>query len=287
MSASTAIGMVSRTLWNLLDGEMILVPAVPVTVLAPDEPGGVNRRINLFLYKVMENPELKNLDWQVRADNSSQLVPPPLSLNLYYLMTAYAPNVDETGNSTAHEILGDAMRVFYENAIVPQEYLDDGLVDARERIQIMQINFDMEELSQVWNTSGEPFRLSVMYEVSVVQLDMQAARVRTMPARVREIGVPRIMAPYSPPVVNKMEPISGTAGTTVTFSGENLAGWMAYVTLLRASIEVDENSLNEEGKLAGDSFDINIPADLNPGFYEFRVDVSRLFRRTFLFEVTE
>jgi len=273
-------------LWNLLNGEMILEPAVLVTILAPDEGGG-DRRVNLFLYKVMEKSELKNLDWQVRADNTSQLVPPPLSLNLYYLMTAYAPNDDETGNSTAHEILGDAMRVFYENAIVPIEHLDEGLEDAREQIKIMQTNFDMEELSQVWNTSGEPFRLSVMYEVSVVQLDMLTARERAMATRVREIGVPQIKAPFSPPVVGNMDPASGLVGSTVTFSGENLAGWVPYVTILRRPITVDENSLTEEGKLAGDSFDITIPNDLNPGFYEIRVDISRLFRRTFLFEVTE
>ena len=285
MSASTAIGMVSRSLWNLLDSEMILDPEVPVTILAPDEAGG-ERRVNLFLYKVMENPELKNLDWQARADNTSQLVPPPLSLNLYYLMTAYAPNDGETGNSTDHEVLGDAMRVFYENSIVPSEYLTPGLEDAREQIKIMQTNFNMEELSQVWNTSGEPFRLSVMYEVSVVQLDMLTARERAMAGRVLEIGVPQIRAPFSPPVVGNVAPASGLVGSTVTFSGENLAGWVPYVTMLRETIAVDESSLNDEGQLAGDSFDITIPNDLNPGFYEIRVDISRLFRRAFMFEVT-
>lgn len=273
-------------MWNLLNGEMILDPDVPVTILAPDEGGG-DRRVNLFLYKVMENPELKNLDWQVRADNSSQLVPPPLSLNLYYLMTAYAPNDDQTGNSTAHEILGDAMRVFYENAIVPIEHLDVGLENAREQIKIMQTNFNMEELSQVWNTSGEPFRLSVMYEVSVVQLDMLTARERAMAERVRQIGVPQIKAPFSPPVVDSMDPASGPVGTTVTVSGGNLTDWVPYVNILRQLIAVDESSLNDEGKLVEDSFNFSIPSDLIPGFYEIRVDISRLFRRIFLFEVTE
>ena len=150
----------------------------------------------------------------------------------------------------------------------------------------MQTNFNMEELSQVWNTTSQPFRLSVMYEVSVVQLDMLTARERAMAGRVREIGVPQIRAPFSPPVVGNMDPASGPVGSTVTFSGENLVGWVPYVTMLRETIAVDENSLTEEGKLAGDSFDITIPNDLNPGFYEIRVDISRLFRRTFLFEVT-
>lgn len=86
MSASTAIGMVSESLRNLLVGEMTLSPPVNVTILAPDESGG-DRRINLFLYKVQENPSLKNLDWQVKRGEPTRLVPPPLSLNLFYLMT--------------------------------------------------------------------------------------------------------------------------------------------------------------------------------------------------------
>src|SRR5262245_6980972 len=64
MSASTAIGMVSESLRNLLVGEMHLTPPVEVTILAPDETGG-DRRINLFLYKIHESATLKNLDWQV------------------------------------------------------------------------------------------------------------------------------------------------------------------------------------------------------------------------------
>ncbi len=285
MSASTAIGLVSRSLRELLLGEMILDPPVNVTILAPDEAGGA-RRINLFLYKVMENAQLKNLDWQVRRDNTSQQTPPPLSLNLYYLMTAYATNDPQTGNSSAHEILGDAMRVFYENAMVPEGYLAPGLQDARERIQISHIDFDMEELGQVWNTSGQPFRLSVMYQISVVQLDMRPERERALAPRVRQIGVPQVDAPYVPPLLESMAPASGLAESAVTFSGTNLAGWVAYVTLLGAPLEVDPASLDENGKLAGNSFDITLPATLNPGFYEIRVDISHLFRRTFLFEVT-
>jgi hypothetical protein len=89
----------------MLVGEMTLSPAVNVTILAPDESGS-DRRINLFLYKVQENPFLKNADWQVKPGNPTQLVPPPLSLYLYYLMTPYAANDPQTGNTIAHEILG-------------------------------------------------------------------------------------------------------------------------------------------------------------------------------------
>lgn len=278
MSKATAIGMVSASLYKLLDGEITLTPKVPVTIMAPDESGG-NRRINLFLYKVQESPFLKNMDWQVKPGDPTTLVPPPLSLNLFYLMTAYATNDSVTGNSAAHEILGEAMRVFYENPIVPEDYLVEGLKDAREQIKIMLNTLDMEELSQVWNTFTQPFRLSALYEVSVVQLDMLSESEKIMAKRVHQIGIPDVRAPFSPPLVQNIEPMNGPVGTVITFHGEHLSGWKAYVTLMRRLI-IDGTDI------IGDSFEMTVPADLSPGFYEIRVDISQLFRRTFFFEVT-
>ena len=40
------------------------------------------------------------------------------------------------------------------------------------------------------------------------------------------------------------------------------------------------------GAHCGPSIVAVVPADLGPGFYDVTVDVSDLFRRTFLFEVT-
>ena len=277
MSASTAIGMVSESLRHLLVGEMRLVPAVQVTVLAPDEPGG-DRRVNLFLYKVQENPVLKNLDWQVKRGAPTQLVPPPLSLNLFYLMTPYGPNDPQTGNAVAHEILGDAMRVLHEHPIVPQAYLADGLQDAREQIKIMLNTLNVDELSQVWHTFTQPFRLSVLYEISVVQLDMLPASERTMAPRVRQVGVPDVRAPFQPPVVHKIEPVSGRAGTVISVHGDHLAGWRASVTVMGRLI------VNGQ-ELTGDVLTVTMPGDLPPGFHTVQVDISHLYRRTFFFEV--
>jgi hypothetical protein len=278
MSASTAIGMVSESLRNLLVGEMQLSPPVSVTVLAPDESGG-DRRVNLFLYKVEENPSFKNMDWQVKHGSPATLVPPPLSLNLFYLMTTYAPNDVLSGNATAHAILGEAMRVFYENSIVPHDYLVEGLQDARERLQIIQNTLDMEELARVWSTFTQPFRLSVLYKVSVAQLDTLPASERPMPKRVRQIGVPDVRAPFSPPVVGDIVPLSGPVGTSITVRGQHLAGWRAYVMVMG-------RHLLEAQELTQDQFTVTLPANLPPGFHEIRVDISHMCRKTFFFEIT-
>lgn len=278
MSASTAIGMVGESLRNLLLGEMQLSPSAGVTLLGPDEQGGA-RRLNLFLFKVEENPFLMNQDWQLTAADPTRISPPPLSLNLYYLMTPYAVNDQQTGNTTAHEILGEAMRVFYEKAIVPTNYLANGLKDAVEQVKIMQVPINLEELSHVWGTFKQAFRTSVLYEVSVVQLDQSPTSERPLPPRVREIGVPPVGAPFAPPVVEALDPISGPAGTTVTLSGRHLAGWKAYVT-------ISARTLADGVDLAADDFTVDIPADLGQGFHQLRVDISHLTARTFFFEVT-
>ncbi|MCP4663258.1 MAG: DUF4255 domain-containing protein [bacterium] len=276
MSRPTAIGEVSESLRNLLLAEMSLSPEVAVTILGPDE-AGATRRINLFLYQVQENATLKNLDWQAKREG--QLVPPPLSLNLFYLMTPYAQNDQETGNATRHEILGDVMRVFHEHPVVPEVHLAPGLQDAREEIRIMLRALDLEELSRVWTTFSEPFRLSVLYEVAVVQLDGLPAGERTMAPRVRQIGVPEVRVPFRPPTIVGFDPASGPTGTAVTVRGTHLEGWRAYVAFSR-------RRLVQGQEISGDSLGFTVPADLEPGFHEVRVDVSHLHRATFFFEVT-
>ncbi|MFE5923823.1 DUF4255 domain-containing protein [Streptomyces sp. NPDC056468] len=278
MSASTAIGMVSASLRILLLREMRLDPPVDVTILAPDEQGS-GRRVNLFLYKVAENPFLKNEDWTLKAGPPGRLADAPLSLNLFYLLTPYAPNDDLVGNSAAHQILGEAMRVFHENAVVPRTHLDAGLADARERLQIATSSLEAEELNRMWTTFSRPFRLSVPYQVSTVQLDRLPESERPMPKRVRRIGVPGIDAPFQPPAVTGMSPAAGPAGTVVTFAGSHLADH-------RAEVRFSDRTLVEGQAPIGDAFSVSLPDDLTPGLYEVRVDVSRLFRRTFLFEVT-
>ena len=100
-----------------------------------------------------------------------------------------------------------------------------------------------------------------------------------MARRVRQVGVPKVSAPYKPPEVTTMEPMSGPAGSTVTCRGKNFTGWKAYATIMNRTILDGED-------LIADTFELTIPADLTAGFYEICLDISHLFRKTSFFEVT-
>jgi hypothetical protein len=100
-----------------------------------------------------------------------------------------------------------------------------------------------------------------------------------MAPRVSSIGVPQVSAPFRPPSVEAISPIQGPVGTVVTVSGNNLDGWRAYATIARQTIA-------NAAEISGESFDVTIPAGLPAGFHQLRIDVSRLTRSTFFFEVT-
>lgn len=278
MSGATAIGLVSESLQRLLTAKL-KDGNVEITLLSPDEAGGA-KRVNLFLYKAQENALLKNQEWQVRPGDPGKLMPPPLALNLYYLLTAYATTDRQTGDRTAHGILGEAMRVLFECPIIPEEYLADGLKDTREQIKIMLAPIDMEELSRVWSTFGKPFRPTVMYEVSVVEFDMSAGRERLLRPRVSKVRVSEIDAPFVPPVLLAIKPLRLKAGETLAVSGEHLTGRKAVVWLMGKQILAT-------GQLPDDTFEVTVPDELGLGLYELQVDIDTLCRRTFFFEVVK
>ncbi|MFI7690062.1 DUF4255 domain-containing protein [Nonomuraea sp. NPDC049655] len=269
MSDSTAIGMVSASLRKLLLEEFRLCPAPKVTILAPDEQGP-DRRLNLFLYKLVENPFLKNQDWTAHEGG---IVPPPLSLSLFYMLTAYAPNDDQLGNVTAQQLLGEAMRIFSQHAAIPARYLESGLHAARERLNIVSDDSGLEELTNLWSAFSQPFRLSVPYRVSTLQIDQSPGDPHPVPKRVRRIGVPEPRVSFKPPVVTEMT----GSGTELSFAGTHLTGW-------QVSIWLGGIPLVAGRPLTGDTFTSPLPPGLAPGLYEVRVEISGMFRRTFLYE---
>ena len=160
---------VSQTLLDLLK---IDLTDISIALESPKTAG--TNQLTLFLYKVVESPELKNAERSVvtMADGSLVEKRAPLTLDAYYLLTAHAkPDLLE-----AHQALSRAMRVFFDHGVLHGSVLraqggKKGLTaDSVLRITLNPIT--MEDMTRIWSVFPDtPYELSVTYLVTPVIIE--------------------------------------------------------------------------------------------------------------------
>src|SRR5262245_17386236 len=210
MSDYRAIQGVTTSIKTVLEQSMFLnrsqvAPAdkVKITVGLPDKTSEDGRRVNIFLYQVLESACLKNQDLP-GASGAGEYGAPPLSLDLHYLITAYGESEDGD-QIEAHQILGDAMRTLHDHPFLVGSVLDASLQGAFERVKITMMPLTVEDLTKIWVSLATPYRISVGYQVTVVQI--QSRLERTYPGRVAESpgGGPRLVVmPMRLPRINEV-----------------------------------------------------------------------------------
>jgi hypothetical protein len=228
MADFRGIGAVSATLHALLADRMELPAgtlAVPVTVSAPPEdvPGAEPQpegpRVNLFLYRVTENATLKNQEIPGHGSTGAY-GHPPLSLVLHYLVTAYGTSAqdDQLGDERiAHDLLGSAMRVLHDFAIIDARLrrvvfppvgtpiLDPVLLNEFERVKLCLDPVSLDDLTKLWTALERRFRLSAAYTVSVVQIESRQPRRFPRPVGEPPAAGPRVfVVPLRTPEIREI-----------------------------------------------------------------------------------
>lgn len=163
--SDTAIADVGEILITLLQDNMgILRDTIMLISPGEIEPND-NVRLSLFLYQVIENPYMKNQEMQ--KIDSAHLKYPPLTLELYYLLTAHpAAGIPDRTDRTneEHGILGKAMRIMYNSSIL-------AFSDYELRITLNPMSLD--DMTKIWTTfQDRPFRPSACYLVTPVYIDI-------------------------------------------------------------------------------------------------------------------
>jgi len=223
LSTYKAIAGVSSSLKTLLRDRM--TETADITVAPPDVKVAsmTGRRVNFYLYHLNENAHLKNQE--IPGDGyPGAYGHPPLSLNLHYIFTAFGTS--DTGPDAdleAQLILGDAMRVLHDFAIITPDLveekkpspkppiLDSSLVGEFERIKITFQPAAVDEISKIWTAlPNVNFRRSVLYEVSVVQIQSKQARSLALPVKTNRVYAVPMRSPliqqiyHQPPIANQL-----------------------------------------------------------------------------------
>lgn len=173
MSGTNAILEASSALSNLIaTGNPTMAGPVGDIVLGPPQADQGAARFSLWLYRVIENEFQKNVPPQRSADQADPtLRRAPLVLDLYYLLTPFGGTEDRR-----QERLGQSMQRVFAQPIVELAPGVPGPNAVREQLHIQLFRMALEELTRIWEALNQSFRLSVVYQVRFVRLDVAPDR---------------------------------------------------------------------------------------------------------------
>lgn len=164
------IGDVSETLRQVIsDGLSSLAP--PPTVEVHDLQGSIATNpahVTLCLYDVIEDPSAKNRPRRrgPGPGNTIKIDKPPMALLLRYIVTPWSGD-----RLTDHQILGRVMQVLYEGAIIHGGQLTGSLAGTSEALKVTMSTIPLQDRAWLWQAVQKAYRISITYEVRVVNLD--------------------------------------------------------------------------------------------------------------------
>lgn len=156
---------------------------LPDKAFAPEQPS-----VNLFLYEVHENRELRDPEPIIERDKVSGTFVrrrPPLRMDCSYMVTAWSNDTGPIRVANEHRLLSQALLWLSRFPIIPGKYLVGSLVDPPfpHRTEVALMN-GSKSMGEFWTALGQPPRPSFNIVVTIAM----------------ELGA---QAPEGPPVVSK------------------------------------------------------------------------------------
>jgi hypothetical protein len=171
MSDSLAIAAVTSALRQRLQRALdASLPGTRVTIRPPDKArdSQAGNQVNLFLFQTSPNASWRNVATEPAAPGG--LRQPPLALNLLYLLSAHGRD-DDDPEPYSHRLLGETMRVLHEQPVLDLAELGLAPAGSVERVRVTLQPLSLEEMTKLWTIFQTPYRLSVVYEATVVLID--------------------------------------------------------------------------------------------------------------------
>jgi hypothetical protein len=168
-----AIADVSSILQDTLNAALANLEPAGLTADLNDLTGTIPTnppRVTIFLYDISEDAASRNRP-HIRAEPTGAAGPqvsrkPPMALLLRYLITAWGGD-----QITQHRMLGRVMQTLYDDAILDGGQLTGSLAGTTDALHVTCTQLTLDQKSWVWFALQKPFRLSLNYEVRVVNLE--------------------------------------------------------------------------------------------------------------------
>ena len=127
--------------------------------------------INLFLYDIRENAELRSNEQIVEKQNGQVIIhPAPMRVSCCYLVTAWVPGLpSEASVMTEHLLLAQTLRALARFPIIPEALLaGTGLAEQEPLLPMMTAQPDgLKSSSEFWASLGNKIRASLTVHVTI------------------------------------------------------------------------------------------------------------------------
>lgn len=147
---------------------------VRISFAAPDDqfpPQSVTLpAIDLFLYDVRENLELRsNEDYlERRGDGTATRKPPPVRVDISYLVTAWPSESVSDPAEDEHRLLGEVMRALLRYRTIPEEVLQGTLAQQELPLPVSSLQPGrLQSLGEFWQALGGKPKAALNYTVTV------------------------------------------------------------------------------------------------------------------------
>ena len=171
MASYTAVADAGNSILKLLRDNMTPEPVSKpemIGICSPADRGDF--KLGLYLYSIRENGEFRDVGYQNTRS---------LTMNLFYLLTAYSTIDLKLRAYDESCILGKAMQVIYDNSILRGSNLQGSLAEKGEELRIVLNYLNTDEISKIWTFPNIPYKLSAGYMVGPVIIDSNTSRAFT------------------------------------------------------------------------------------------------------------
>lgn len=165
-----------NALRELLERELPpeLVAQVTISFATPDDqfpPSTViPPAIDLFLYDVRENRDLRSNEWEVerRSDGTAARKRPPVRVACSYLVTAWASESSTTPAEDEHRLLGEVMKVLLKHPTIPGAVLQGSLQGQEPPLPTVTMrDGHLQSMGEFWQALGGKPKAALHYMVTI------------------------------------------------------------------------------------------------------------------------
>ncbi len=168
----------------LRDLPPVLAEQVAISFDTPDDqfpPTSVTLpAIDLFLYDVRENLELRSNDWSMkrRGDGTARRQRPPVRVDCSYLVTAWPSESAPSPAQDEHRLLGEVMLVLLRYPKLPDDLLQGGLQSQDLPLPTAALQPGrLQSLGEFWQALGGKPKSALNYTVTIAVQPFEALEV--------------------------------------------------------------------------------------------------------------